>query len=390
VSALKVLHICYEYPPLGGGGGEACRRIAEQTSNRGVSAVVLTSWFRGLPRVERRPNLEVHRLFCFRRRDYQSTIFEMFLYLIIALPVAICLQASRRFDIVHVHFAVPCGPVGFVLHTLFRVKYIMTLQGGDVPSFVPAQTGRVFSVIKGLTVPIWRKASRIFAVSAGLALMAEKDYPGVKVEVIPNGVDDVFFLHRSRGEHRETVIAFVGRLADQKQVDVLIRALARLSERNDWEAHIVGDGPLAAQLRELTRSQRLAPRITFHGWLSQDGLLGVLARADIFVLPSSAEGLPLAALEAMAAGLLVVGSDVTGIQDLVDHGKTGYLFPNRDVSALAGLLADLMSDQDTVRVVQEHAASEADRYRWSRIADGYLTAYNSLVRTTEASCPTTM
>ncbi|MBI5568828.1 MAG: glycosyltransferase [Desulfomonile tiedjei] len=383
---MKILHICYEYPPVGGGGGEACRRIAEQTAQRDVSAVVLTSWFRGLPKVERQANLEVRRLFCFRSRDYQSTIFEMFLYLIIALPVAVYLQASRSFDLVHVHFAVPCGPIGFVLHKLFGVKYIMTLQGGDVPSFVPAQTGGAFSVIKPLTVPIWRNASRIFAVSAGLAHMAERDYPGVTVDVIPNGVDDVFFLGRFRDERCDTGIAFVGRLADQKQVDVLLLALAKLIDRNEWEAHVAGDGPLAAQLEELARSQRLTSRVTFHGWLKQEQLLDVLARADIFVLPSSAEGLPLAALQAMAAGLLVVGSDVTGIRDLIDHGKTGYLFPNRDVAALAGLLGDLLSDRATLRTMQERAASEADRYRWSRIADGYLIAYNSLVPSVEASC----
>ncbi len=303
-------------------------------------------------------------------------MFEMLLYLVFVTPYAVWYQLRYRFDVVHVHFAVPSGPVGLLLKMLFRVPYVMTLQGGDVPSFVPEQTAHAFRLIKPLTWPFWSHAREIHAVSPSLAAMAESDYPGLSVGCIPNGVSDDFFEVVSAGRTGTVHFMFVGRLAVQKRVDVLVHACGRLRDLPGWRAHIVGDGPLMPELHALAERLELDGRVVFHGWLDRRSILERFGESHVFVLPSSKEGLPLAGLQGMASGLALLGSDVPGIRDIVSDGRNGYLFPFADDKALAERMKEIMADQDRLRSMGEAARESAQPYRWINIANQYRGVYD--------------
>ena len=117
--------------------------------------------------------------------------------------------------------------------------------------------------------------------------------------------------------------------------------------------------------------------VTFHGWLSKSELQAVFKRAQIFVLPSSKEGLPLAGIQAMASGLVLVGSDVIGINDIIQHGKNGYLFPNRDEKKMVYYLAKLIKNKEHLVNMQSQSILEAEKFKWDKIAEKYHMIYRN-------------
>jgi glycosyltransferase involved in cell wall biosynthesis len=320
----------------------------------------------------------VRRIFCFRRKPYHCTIFEMFLYLLASIPFAVYYQLKERFDLVHVHFAVPCGPVGYLMRHVFRTPYLITSQGGDVPSFVPEETGRAFRVVRPLSRLLWQDASKRVAVSASLASLAAQDYPGMKIEVIPNGVDEDFFNNGSNDPDRTPAILFAGRLAPQKQVDVLIRALSKVASEVDFICHIAGNGPCLSSLTSLAKELGVEKRVRFHGWVERGALLKLLRDCQVFVLPSSREGLPLAGIQAMASGLVLVGSRVDGIVDLIEDEVTGLLFENGSDDELAARIEQCFREVGTLRRLKERSLKTASLYRWHSIVDQYLQIYHHL------------
>jgi glycosyltransferase involved in cell wall biosynthesis len=141
-------------------------------------------------------------------------------------------------------------------------------------------------------------------------------------------------------------ILFLGRLGERKGVPVLIKALGLLAESSlDWRAVIAGDGDAAAYRAEV-ESLGLAARVTFPGWLGEAEAHAHLARAALLVLPSEAEGLPMAVVEAFAWGLPVVSTPVGSTPDILHDGVEGLMIPVGDAQALAQALQRLIADPE--------------------------------------------
>jgi glycosyltransferase involved in cell wall biosynthesis len=158
--------------------------------------------------------------------------------------------------------------------------------------------------------------------------------------VIPNAID-VQAAARTRGEREIPCVVAVGRLKAPKDFLTLIRAAAALPPRS-YELVVVGDGPERALLQGEIERLGLEDRVRLEG--ERADVPELLARADVFVLSSASEGMPISVLEAMAAGLPVVASAVGGVPELVLDGETGRLVPPGDPPALAGALRPLLAD----------------------------------------------
>ena len=160
-----------------------------------------------------------------------------------------------------------------------------------------------------------------------------------RTTVIRNGVDASAPVP-IRADGRVPTVVAVGRLQRPKDPLTLVRALRRLPA--GFSAVIVGDGPERAALEAEIRRLGLEGAIVLAG--GRDDVRDALARADVFVLSSTSEGLPLSILEAMAVGLPVVGSSVGGVPEAVEDGVTGLLVPPRDPVRLAAALERLLAD----------------------------------------------
>jgi len=174
------------------------------------------------------------------------------------------------------------------------------------------------------------------------ATLARAGLPRERIAVIPSAVA-VGPPPPARPERAEPVIVSVARFSPIKRHDVLLRALARLADAGTpFGCRLVGEGPTLDVTRRLAADLGIAGRVEFMGPLPHPRVREVLDGADVFTLVSDSEGMPGSVLEAMAAGLPVVATDVVGIRAIVEDGRTGLLVPSADPPALAEALASLL------------------------------------------------
>ena len=167
---------------------------------------------------------------------------------------------------------------------------------------------------------------------------------------------------KSRGAGEFKHVLFVGRLSRSKNVDVLLNALGRLkSEGVAFTATIVGEGPEFASLQQLSAELGLRERVQFAGGVSFDQVVELLQRSGVLVLASQTEGWPKAIVEAMAFGLVAIGSDVGLIPTILGENR-GLLVPPRDVDALTAALRGPLANPQDYAEMRASAASWACQY----------------------------
>ncbi len=249
-------------------------------------------------------------------------------------------------DLVHLHFPNPTGDVAYLLSGC-RPPVVMTYHADVIRR---SRLLRLYRPVFGLLAPHIRRfiaTSREYLDSSAF-LAPYRD----RCTVVPFGIDPDSFALRVgevdqvqelRRRHGERIILFLGVLRYYKGLDVLIRAMARVTGR----LLIAGGGPQRAALEGLTRELGLADRITFLGEVSESQRRLLLHACDVFVLPSidRSEAFGIAQLEAMACGKPVVTSDLpTGVRLVNQDGVTGMLVPPGNPDALAGALNTLLED----------------------------------------------
>ncbi|MGO0123314.1 glycosyltransferase family 4 protein [Desulfothermobacter acidiphilus] len=205
-----------------------------------------------------------------------------------------------------------------------------------------------------------RRCFRIVAVSQALReeLVRAFGLSPERIEVIPNGID---LTPYSLGALPPAIwseldlpagvplVGTVARLVPQKGLFYLLEALALTPPEIRPMLLVVGDGPLRQELEEKARVLGLGERVRLVGYQPPEEIPSILRSLDIFVLPSLSEGMPLAVLEAMAAGKPVIATRVGGIPEAVLEGETGYLVPPGDSQALALALEKLLRSPDKAR-----------------------------------------
>ena len=166
---------------------------------------------------------------------------------------------------------------------------------------------------------------------------------------------------------------FAGRLVREKGLDVLIKALAKLPLDIPWRLILAGDGPEWTGLAALAGRLNIADRVQVRGWVDRAELPALIREADVFVLPSRVDGTPSALLEAMAAGLPVIGTKVPGTMEAVVDGTTGLLAAPEDVDGLTEAIVALARDP-VRRAAMGHAgrARTETRFGWPAIANLWL------------------
>jgi glycosyltransferase involved in cell wall biosynthesis len=341
-SAVKILTVCYEYPPVGGGGGNMARNIACGLARRGHEVKVQTVRLRGLDRKEMSGGVEVRRSFGFRRRAEFCTVPEMAGYLLGAFFPAWRLAASWRPDVIHAHFAVPSGALAWPLHHLTGIPYALTVHLGDLPGGNPDQTDHLFRFLNPLIRPVWRSAGAVSASSRFAANLAEASY-GMRPQVIHNGISMAGRPAAARAPGDTLRFVAVGRFNPQKNFPWMIRALARC--RFAWTLDLIGDGAQAGKIRTTVSETKTGDRVCLHGWLPEEKMREILGAADVLLMPSTSEGNPVSAVEALKLGVAMVGSTTPGLSDLIEDGGNGYAVPIESVEPFLDKLHHLAADR---------------------------------------------
>lgn len=197
--------------------------------------------------------------------------------------------------------------------------------------------------------------------------------PTARIHVVPNGIDEHRFAPADDRSTDGSTILWLGLLAAVKRVDLLVRVVAELPQ-----AHLVlvGDGPERDRITALIAELDVAGRIELRGHV--DDPAAMFRTADMFALPSAAEGLPLSLLQAMSSGLPAVASAVGGIPDVIRPGIDGLLIAPDDPAALAGALGELLDDAELRRTMGKHARERVlANFTLESCVDGLLEVYGS-------------
>ena len=210
---------------------------------------------------------------------------------------------------------------------------------------------------------------------AGLAARACDDATTV---VIRNGVEPLrAHVRESEGDRRRVVM--VGRLQAPKDPITLVRALAMVSDTN-YDALLVGDGPDRPVVEDEIRRLGIESSVRVLG--ERGDVRELLATADVFVLSTRSEGLPLSILEAMAAAVPVVASNVGGVAELVVEGETGMLVPPGDPAALGEAIERLLADQSLARRLGEAARTRvAEHFDLTAVQEAHVALYRRTLAT---------
>jgi glycosyltransferase involved in cell wall biosynthesis len=184
------------------------------------------------------------------------------------------------------------------------------------------------------------------------------------VELVYHGLDFSRFpeMRREQQASARLTIASIGRAVEKKGYGDLLAALAALPRALPWRFAHIGGGPLAGRLDAQAERLGISDRITWRGAQDRAGVFALLAETDLFVLPSRVaksgdrDGLPNVLMEAQAFGIPILATDVSGIPELVLHGETGWLVPERNPQALAAGLDLLLRDADLRRRLGEAGA----------------------------------
>lgn len=368
---MRVLALNYEFPPLGGGAGNATAHICWELVRLGCTVEVLTTRYGETPAREERDGYVVHRVRALRRRTDRSSPVEMASFTAAAALPAVALARRFRPDILHVYFGMPTGPLGRLVKLVTGTPYLLSLRGGDVPGFLPGLLGKFHRALAPLNRWVWNGASAIVANSEGLRDLAEKQM-GLPVALAPNGVDlETYAPRRGTSTHPTLNVLFAGRLVEeQKGVRFLLRALAELGVPADLE--VVGAGPDERQLRDLAADLGLNGQVRFPGWVPREQMPGRYAAADVFVFPSFEEGMPNVVLEAMASGLPIIATDIYAHRGLVEDGRNGFLVPVGDAQAIREALVKLTQDPGLREMMGRASRAKAEEYSWERTARTYL------------------
>lgn len=362
---MRILCVCYEYPPVGGGGATACQGLSEALVHAGHEVDVVTSGMKDLPVEEERNGVRIYRVACVRRHQHYATIAELLTQVLPSYRKALALTRTKRYDLNHCHFVVPSGLVSYLLWKRTKLPYILTAHGSDVPGYNPDR----FKLAHHLIRPVWSTILRSSRATVSPSHFLEgliHRYIQVPVDVIPWGFD----VPQVRDAMRKNRVLVVTRMFERKGVQYLIQALAQLE--TDWELWVAGDGPFLPSLKALATKTGVS--VKFLGLVPREQLPTLYLSAKVFVFPSSQENFPVVLLEAMAAGCAVVTTSTPGCVEVV--GNAAILVKPKSTAALRDTLARLLVDDATIARLSELARKRVRHFAWARIATDYEAIFN--------------
>lgn len=363
------------YYPVVGGMEIQIERQIPYLRELGIDVTILTRKTNGTTALETRDGTDIRRIAIPGGPGLRSMSFT-------ALGTLDILRHRQSVDVIHAHSIMSPTTIAALSGTTLRKPVVVTAH----QSYEPAHL---------LAKPLGRQRLRLYRrlidrfviISSDIErLLINEGIPASRLVSIPNGIDTTVFSPATPTERTalrstlglpddEVVAVFTGRLQPVKQLDILLRAWAGVE---GGRLVILGDGSERQRLSDLTSDLRIAERVEFRGMVSN--VVDFLRAADIFVLPSSSEGLSVALLEAMASGLLPIATSIGGSVDLIRDGESGLLVESGDVAGLHHALQRAVSDTGWRKSAACDArATVAETYDLRSVAAALATLYRDLL-----------
>ena len=290
------------------------------------------------------------------------------------------LCTALRVDLIHANWAAN-GFIACIAGFMTRKPVVTTLRGADVKRALQSPLDHFF-LKRCLAF-----SDNIVTVSNAIQKIIKENHPqwSNKVVTIPNGVDQEFIsIGADRDYKANAKVRFVtiGSLIPRKRIETILYALTKIKSLDAIELRVIGNGPEEQFLKELTLQLNLSGCVHFLGPIPHAKIPGYLQDSDVFVLCSTSEGRPNVLLEAMASGLPVIASNIEGVRELIQDGKTGLLFDVDNPEQLAKQIELLIEDPNARGMLGQGGRNfiiEND-LKWNNTAARYTSIYKEILR----------
>jgi len=375
--------------------------LSQLLAEQGIEVIALVPHHKGAKKFERMGKVKIIRFpYFFSRWEklcYDGGIFpnvKKYWYAKFLIPLLVAselvyayrIAKKEKVDALHAHWIVPQGFVAAIVKKLTGIPYIVTAHAGDI---FPLR-----NKIMRWTAKVALKNCFHCTANSNATKKAVESVARIRnISVIPMGVDlKAFSAAKRSGELRKKLgingefILTVGRMAEKKGFRYLIEAMLEvLKKLPKAKLVLVGDGPQRKQLEQQAQALNLKNNVIFAGKMTHKEIARWYASADVFVLPSiitdkgDTEGLGIALLEAAGAGTPIIGSNVGGIPDIIKHGKTGLLVPQKNPEELANAITKILTEKKLGISLSKNASQLVkEQFAWALVADKFAKLFNNI------------
>ncbi|MCO6432086.1 MAG: glycosyltransferase family 4 protein [Deltaproteobacteria bacterium] len=289
-------------------------------------------------------NISIHRVPVNNKNPHHSCNRELLTYSYRGFLKARQLHKADPFQLVFAWSSVPAGAMALLFKWLCGVEYFIRVMGPDIPGFEDRYR-YLYPVLRPLIYKVWRNSRSVIVKCQYEKELILHQVPNLDLMVLPNGVDTSIFSPSLEKRASPKSILCVARLVQRKGIDVLIRAFSiALKGSPELCLKVVGTGDEEQSLKRLCNDLGIGASVEFIGSCPREEMPNIYRASDIFVLPSHNEGMSIAVLEAMAAGLPCVVTFNRGLDDLVTDQVTGLTFNDGDHLNLAKKIETLLCD----------------------------------------------
>jgi phosphatidylinositol alpha-1,6-mannosyltransferase len=379
---MRILMLDNEFPPLGGGMGTVNRGLLECYAGRPELEIdLITSALGRRQEVEQfAERIRIIKVPVWNRNIHHSTCRELILYSAQALPQSLKRHRVRPYDFCLAWSTLPAGAVALALHRLVTLPYIVWVSGPDIPGF-ELRYRVIYPFLSPTIRRVWRKARYVVAKCAGEIEMIHALDSSVNVRFIPNGVDPAAFRPGPAiPDDGPLHVVCVARLIERKGQGHLLEAIKRLMDSGiNVVLTLIGTGDSQRDYEDQARKLDIQDRVRFVGYVPREEINAYYNSAHVFALPSYNEGMALAVLEAMAAGLPLVVTRTGGTAELVEEGVNGYSFNWGDIDGLTNYLRMFAQDRGLARRMGAASHAHAACFTWDAIADLFLKLFKQII-----------
>jgi len=290
---------------------------------------------------------------------------------------------NENLDLLHVHYAIPHAASAYLAKKMLgdnRIKIITTLHGTDITLVGNHQS---FYRITKFSI---EESDGVTCVSNYLKETTSKVFEiNKEMKVIYNFVDTEKYKRAANISKKivgpidedDMVITHISNFRSVKKIDNIVRVFCRVSEEVKSKLILVGDGPELCRIRNMVKEINLEDKVFFVG--VQQDIISILSISDLYMLPSESEGFGLSALEALSCEVPVIGTNIGGLKEVIEEGKSGYTFDPDDIDSMSEAAIKILKNKEVRMEMGTEARKRAKLFDSSVIVPQYLDYYERIL-----------